>query len=503
MPLATIRFLWLLCLCLAACPRDVRAGSEEHLRELVATETSLIDALREYIDGLEQQLLAIKRETLDIEEIHRLVGDRVDEYIGNPLNVLTLLKRFQSVWPKLEQQANATLQLADNVPDYELELPLPSEEDYETALLNLLRLQSVYELEPATLSLGIVNGLKLGSAMSWSDCLEMARKSDRNGDYAVAKYWVETALGKLPAAGNATNGAISEQDRGKVQILEASVNMDYRAGKSEMHKTFTICINFAFLPGEFLSALATAKELLLLRPANQNVQKAKVKIERAISGAQNKFPSKAKLSKSVEQLLIDELCRSATRQLTTGSRLLECRQDIGNLRMSRLEQLSEDPYIMLHHDVLSSSQADKLLELLDDKPEQQPSSKVAATFAPMELSRLGQKMLRGINYQLDNVGRLWQARRHSHEHVTATEVASTTGTGTGKEEQHVARAMLQLHESKLGGAMAFPQLELSVNVPRGSLLYWRTRTLDELRPRLDYRSRQLVCPVLLGSQLCK
>ncbi|XP_062125961.1 prolyl 4-hydroxylase subunit alpha-2 [Drosophila sulfurigaster albostrigata] len=477
-----IRFLWLFCLVVAS-SRVVLAGNEEHLRELVATETSLIDALREYIDGLEQQLLALKQETLAIEELHQLVGDQVEEYIGNPLNVLTILKRFQSVWPKLERQANATLELGQDMPDYEMELPLPSEEEYETALLNLLRLQSVYELEPATLSLGIVNGLKLGSAMSWSDCLEMARKSDRNGDYAVAKYWVETALGKLPAAaGNATHGSsISEHDRGRVQILEASVNMDYRAG-------------------EFLSALATAKELLLLRPTNQNVQKAKAKIERAISGAQTK--SKAKLSKSVEQLLIDELCRSATRQqVTTGSRLLECRQDVSHLRMLRLEQLSEDPHITLYHNVLSFRQADKLITLLDDKAEQH--TKVAATFAPMELSKLGQKMLRGINYQLANVGHpeeplslpLWQARRHSHEHVTATEVAEA------EHVQHVARAMLQLHEPKLGGALVFPQLELGVNVPRGSLLHWRTRSISESHSRLDYRSRQLVCPVLLGSQL--
>ncbi|XP_034484386.1 prolyl 4-hydroxylase subunit alpha-2 [Drosophila innubila] len=480
-----MKFLWLLWLAVIW-TSDVRAASEEHLRELVATETSLIDGLREYIEALEQQLMVIKRETSAIEQIHQLVGEQVDEHMGNPLNVLTILKRFHSVWPLIEQLANDTLSLADSLPDYEMELQLPSEEDYETALLNLLRLQSVYNLEPATLSLGIVNGLKLGSAMSWSDCLDMARNSDRNGDYAVAKYWVETALGKLPAAVNATNFSVSEQERGKVQILETSLNMDYRAG-------------------EFSSALTTAKELLLLRPTNQNVQKAKAKIERAINTTQKKVlpkrKSKAKvnLSKSVEQLLIDELCRAATQQVTTGSRVLECRQDNSYLRMLRLEQLSEDPHIMLYHDVISFRQADKLISLVDDKPDEQ-QLKGVATFAPMEVSKLGLKLLRGIHNQLD-VGQaeMWQARRHSHEHVTEPEVPSTT-TGHVGQVEHVARAMLNLNESKLGGALVFPQLELSVNVPRGSLLYWRIRSFNEL-PRLDYRSRQLVCPVLLGTQL--
>lgn len=72
--------------------------------------------------------------------------------------------------------------------------------------------------------------LLLSSSTSWSDCLEMARKSDRNGEHAVAKYWLETALGRLPDANNATGTASSEQKHGKVQILVASLNMDYRAG---------------------------------------------------------------------------------------------------------------------------------------------------------------------------------------------------------------------------------------------------------------------------------
>lgn len=70
--------------------------------------------------------------------------------------------------------------------------------------------------------------------MSWSDCLEIARKSERNGDHAVAKHWLETAMGKVPAEYNATT-SLSEQERAKVQILETSLNMDYRAGASHMN----------------------------------------------------------------------------------------------------------------------------------------------------------------------------------------------------------------------------------------------------------------------------
>lgn len=158
---AVERWLWLLWLALMW-PRALAGSSEEHLRGLLATEASLIDALRDYIDGLAQQLEVIKGETAAIEKVHQLVGSRVEEHMGNPLNVLTILKRFQSVWPLLAQQANATHNLGTNLPDYKMDLQLPSEEDYEEALLNLLRLQSVYDLKPATLSLGMVHGLKVG-----------------------------------------------------------------------------------------------------------------------------------------------------------------------------------------------------------------------------------------------------------------------------------------------------------------------------------------------------
>ncbi|XP_002000031.3 prolyl 4-hydroxylase subunit alpha-3 [Drosophila mojavensis] len=463
-------------------PRAVSGSTEEeHLRGLLTTENSLINALRDYIDALDQKLAVIKSETAAIEELHQLVGERVEEHMGNPLNVLTILKRFQSVWPLLEQQANASQNLAINLPDYQLDLQLPSEEDYEAALLNLLRLQSVYDLKPAALSLGIVHGLKVGSAMSWSDCLEIARKSERNGDHAVAKHWLETAMGMLAAEQNATI-SVSEQERARIKILEASLNMDYRAG-------------------EFLSALTTAKELLLLRPASRSAQKAKAEIERALNGSPVKFvPNrklKAKSTKSVEQLIVDELCRSTAQQPVTGSRFTECRQDVANLRMLRLEQLSEEPYIMLYHDVLSSKQTERLIGMLDELPQQRRSRREA--FEPLQFTKLAQRRLRGIHSQLGIGGvepELWQARRHSHEHVTPP-------TDPPSIAEHAARALLSLQEARLGGAIVFPQLELSVCVPRGALLYWSQRSREEhsATPRPDYRSRQLVCPVLLGTQL--
>ncbi|XP_050744578.1 prolyl 4-hydroxylase subunit alpha-2 [Drosophila biarmipes] len=452
------------------------ARGEEQLEALLATETQLIDELRDNIERLELQLAEIQRETSAIAEIHGQV-DNVEEFMGNPLNVLGILKRFESVWPRLEQQANETLLISSEGSSLERDftLTLPSEEDYEESLNHLLHLQSVYELDPSSLSLGLVNGLKLGSAMSWGDCLEMARKSD----FAVARFWLESALEKLPSASENSTESQRERESGRVHILEAALNIEYRAG-------------------ELARALATAEQLLVLLPMNQNIQKAKRKIEKAM--AKKELPkgrrpkSKTKKSKSAEQLLIEELCRGATQEPNTGSRFRHCELKGSRpwllLQPSRLEPLSSDPYVVLHHDVLTPKESAQLLELIDEE-----DTNAVGSYQPLKLSKLAQKKLKKINHLGLETGELdaWTGRRHGHEHSTKLEDSSQLG--------NVARVMLNLQPPGMGGAVVFPQLELAVNVPRGSLLHWHTRSAGGSSSDWDYRSGQAVCPVLLGAQL--
>ncbi|XP_039231285.1 prolyl 4-hydroxylase subunit alpha-1 [Drosophila yakuba] len=452
------------------------ARGEEQLEALLDTETQLIDGLRDYVERLELQLEEIRRETSAIEEIHSQV-ESVEEYMGNPLNVFGILKRFESVWPILEQLANATQELELGEGFSDMDLTLPSDEDYEESLNQLLHLQSVYELDTNSLSVGVVNGFKLGSSMSWGDCLEVARKSD----FSVARFWLESALKKLPSAAENSTDLQRERESGRVHILEATLNIEYRAG-------------------ELSRALATAEELLLLLPMNQSIQKAKRKIEKAMAkmelpkGRRQKSKPKKQKPKSTEQLLIEELCRGATQQVSTGSRFNYCHLDGSSpwllLQPSRLEPISSDPYIVLHHDVLTPKQTGELLELVDEEEAK------GVSYQPLKLSKLAQKKLGRISPHLGlEFGSLdpWTGRRHGHEHITKLEDSS--------DVQHVARAMLNLQAPGMGGAVVFPQLELGVNVPRGALLHWHTRSAAGSSSEWDYRSGQAICPVLLGVQL--
>ncbi|XP_017846225.1 prolyl 4-hydroxylase subunit alpha-1 [Drosophila busckii] len=436
-----VHLFWLICLALGVCGNN----EQQQLRELLETEATLIGTLRDYTNALNKQLLQIRAELRQLEQLHEQVGEQVAEHMGNPLNVLRILKRFSSLWPQLQAQANATYQL--NKQQLKPKLKLPSEADYEAALLNLLRLQTVYELKPDSLALGVAHGEKLGSAMSWSDCLEVARKSD----YAIAKYWLDIALAKLQANGTAE----SEQQRGKLHILEAALKLQYG-------------------DGEFASALHTAEQLLLLRPNNQQVLQLKQRLEATKATLPMHKPH---AKPTAEQQLTAELCRAVGKQRTTGSRYQICQQSNEHLHMLRLEQLSADPYIMLYHNMLSPKQTAELVSWLDPQ---------------MKFNTLAQQQLLAISRQLDLVANkqlppLWQARRHSHEHVS-----TTLASEQQQQQQGHSLGMLNLRAAKLGGAIVFPQLELAVLVPTGALLYFQAE---------DYRSRQLVCPVLLGAQL--
>lgn len=83
--------------------------------------------------------------------------------------------------------------------------------------------------------------------MSWSDCLEIGRKSVQNGDFIIAKFWMEVALEKLPtvagaqmAAANATEemalaeGGSAEVKNARLEIMEALAMTEFNMGEYKL-----------------------------------------------------------------------------------------------------------------------------------------------------------------------------------------------------------------------------------------------------------------------------
>lgn len=110
------------------------------------------------------------------------------------------------------------------------------------------------------------------------------------------------------------------------------------------------------------------------------------------------------------------------------------------LQPSRLEPVSSDPYIVLHHDVLTPKESNELLQLIDEEEDTK-----GVSYQSLKLSKLAQKKLGRISRLLGlEIAELdpWTGRRHGHEHITKLEHSS--------ELKHVARLMLNVRVIQRG-----------------------------------------------------
>lgn len=84
--------------------------------------------------------------------------------------------------------------------------------------------------------------------MSWSDCLEIGLKSFKKGYQTYAKFWMETALEKLPQVlhiantkdaqhmakegwGSSTTPRDDYSVKARIEVLRALLNVEYKAGR--------------------------------------------------------------------------------------------------------------------------------------------------------------------------------------------------------------------------------------------------------------------------------
>ncbi|XP_065357436.1 prolyl 4-hydroxylase subunit alpha-1 [Calliphora vicina] len=491
---------------------------QDELHEMLNTEKVLIDTLRHYIETQEHRLNFLKSKTNEIRNIHDGVTDR-EKYLYNPINALTILKRFTADWKSLKSYAEDYLKTEDLTKNYTQQiesLTFPTDEDYDAALINLLRIQDMYQLEPQRLAVGEVNGVKLGSEMTWSDCLEIGLKSSKNGYQTYAKYWMETALEKLPSNNNTNEATIQGhkkplQDdytvKAKLEIMTALLNTEYKLGNIQ-------------------EALKIANEMLELQPKLKNVKKAKKQMEMELKKSKgskknnqsNKVEQKTddkqkkKTTKTVEELMIEEICREASslqnnKQIHTASSSASswnptfpltpsaCAVVTNNLPLLlmqplNVELLSLDPYIVIYHNVLSDRQIEELKDFVVEGQDD--------TF---QFTKIGQKKMRQMNgklhYILGHYGQDlyddWQVERYNFENLMELEKSSVN-----YENAKQSQLLFNLQQPLMGGAVIFPQLELSINLPRGSLLYFSK--LNEFHAH-DYRSNYHVCPVIGGSQI--
>ncbi|CAG9119278.1 unnamed protein product [Plutella xylostella] len=163
---------------------------------LLETHKKIIDDLDLYIEKEERRLGKLKRDLTLYKLEHEKAMEDIPNYLGNPINAFTLIKRLTSDLDTVEKNIKMGTEYIKNITSNRPGVKYPTNEDLTGAAQALTRLQTTYHLDTRDLSEGILNGVSYSTPMSTSDCYELGRALYSMKDYKNALGWMMEALRK-------------------------------------------------------------------------------------------------------------------------------------------------------------------------------------------------------------------------------------------------------------------------------------------------------------------
>ncbi|XP_030020588.1 prolyl 4-hydroxylase subunit alpha-2 isoform X2 [Manduca sexta] len=479
---------------------------------LLETHKRIIDDLDFYIQK-EQKRLMILKQHLDLyKEEHERAMEDIPNYLGNPINAFTLIKRLTTDLDLIEDSIKIGTEYIKNITINHEDVKYPTLEDLTGAAQALTRLQVTYNLNVRDLSEGMLNGVSYSdrTSMTASDCYELGRALYNEKDYENSLSWMKEALRKY------------KNENKRYQFTEADI-LEY--------------IGFSYyLKGDAKTAIEWTKKLLAIDPkhprAKGNIphyQKALAdqaadlkKKQRGDTGEETQDEErKKKLSAyEKERRTYEALCRGEMVIPQEIAKRLKCWYLTENhpflkLAPIKVEQSYITPDVFIFHEVLSDSEIEHI------KAMAKPRFKRAVVHDPRtgELVpahyRIGKSAwLR--DDEADVIARV--SRRVSDMTGLSMDFAEELqvvnyGIG-GHYEPHydfarkehafdkvsgnrIATVLFYMSEVAQGGATVFTELGLSLFPVKRAAAFWLN-----LHPsgEGDLATRHAACPVLRGSK---
>ncbi|CAG9578884.1 unnamed protein product [Danaus chrysippus] len=483
---------------------------------LLETHKKIIDDLEDYIKKEEDRLQALKRHLVIYRREHEQAMEDIPNYLGNPINAFTLIKRLTIDLDDIEKSIEIGTEYIKNITiiNNHANVKYPTLEDLTGAAQALTRLQQTYKLEVKDLSEGRLNGVVYSTPMSAGDCYELGKALYNEKDYENALDWMNEALYKYV-----------DEDQ-PYPFSEADI-LEY--------------ISFShYLLGDLKSAIEWTKNLLLIEPKHSRaagnlphyqkaLQEKELKAKKRRKGDTGEpdieYEPQAKESRSnsysAERQSYEALCRGEKELPPEITKTLTCRYMTENhpflkLAPVKMEYLYRNPDIIVFNDVLSEYEIDYIKRLA------QPRFRRATVHDPAtgELVPAHYRISKSAWLKDEEsaiVARV--SRRVAHItglSMTTAEELQVVNYGIGghydphfdfarKEENafekfngnRIATVLFYMSDVAQGGATVFTELGLSVFPRRGSAVFWLN-----LHPsgEGDLATRHAACPVLRGSK---
>ncbi|XP_049867834.1 prolyl 4-hydroxylase subunit alpha-1 isoform X2 [Pectinophora gossypiella] len=478
---------------------------------LLQTHKRIIDDLDDYIAKEERRIIILKKHLNTYKKEHEKAMEDIPNYLGNPINAFTLIKRLTTDLDDIEQSIKIGTEYIKNITMTHDDVKYPTLEDLAGAAHALTRLQNTYQLKVNELAEGVLNGVMYSTPMSAGDCYELGRSLYNDKDFKNALAWMTEALHKYREENNEAY-SFSEVD-----ILEY--------------------ISFAhFLLDDVHSAMEWTKKLLALDPkhvrARGNIPhyqklideenerlKKKRRGETGDSEGESK-PVNVLSTYAKERKTYEALCRGEMEIPNEIAKRLTCRYLTENhpylkLAPIKSEQRYIDPDVYVFYDVISDSEIEYIQELAkprfkravvhDPKTGElvpahyrisksawlrDEESSVIARVSQRVSDFTGLNMISAEELQVVNYG--IGGHYEPHYDFARQENAFTRFNGN-----RIATVLFYMSEVAQGGATVFTELGLSVFPIKNAALYWMN-----LHPsgEGDLSTRHAACPVLRGSK---
>ncbi|KAH8354159.1 hypothetical protein KR084_002104 [Drosophila pseudotakahashii] len=448
-----------------AVPKKSFAASSVQLMKLLEVEDELVENLNGYVEKLKKKHYLLEKSLLNMKAEHNQMSDDYETYLGNPVNSFRLIHRLHTDWRKWHYYTSKITmdELGHIEKAHKMRKRLPTSLDLELACRGIDDLISFYDLKPEELAAGNLTGYSNPeTAMSAQDCYAMGEFCIRDRKEDRAEDWFNVSL--------------------------AQFNDDKLLDKVNHFSRFSIHRTWA---------------VLLLK--NQDLSGATYQF-----GKQPKESDNNQLSQWInEEIITKQSCRTTFRK---PSRLY-CRYNNSTTYFTRIaplkmEELSNDPYLVVFHDVIYDSEIDWLLStskftlsLVDtgtmsefraskDSSIILPQEKLVRTLEERVTDMTGLSMENSEEFSLINYGLGGHYVLHTDYHNYYNQTRWIKG-------DRLATVLFYLGEVESGGATIFPMINVSVTPKKGSAVFWHNLHNSG---DMNVKSLHSGCPVIVGSK---
>ncbi|XP_037812163.1 prolyl 4-hydroxylase subunit alpha-2-like [Lucilia sericata] len=425
------------------------------------------------------------------EENQKSVNRR-EEYLYNPLNGFTLIRRMYSDWTKIELFIRKTVGEDHLAVIRHYRPEMPTFTDILEASEAINRLQTVYDLKANDLVKGIINGQQYETKLKSIDSYFMGYYLFSKKLYYPAGFWLNSSLGNYEDE-NEFNKIVNFN---KEKILELYAETLVQQNR----------------PVDALRFVTQASDL---QPLDAHLLNRKNQIQLLIHKSNDKpleYPTP----------VISNYERGCRGDFSKHLSKLYCLYNTNTTSFLRLapikmELLNFEPYMVLFHDIISDKEIKHLINLArpnlqraavyDNEASEllvanERTSKVVWLDDDIDviIKRLKQRIsdMTGLNIadaeelQVVNYG----LGGHYEEHYDFFN-ATDSPTKVLELGDRIATVLFYLSDVEQGGATVFPKLETAVFPRKGSALMWYN--LNN-KVEIDEQTLHAACPVLVGSK---